>query len=106
MRDVPGPSGDEVARNIVDLGTGTPILMLTAADRLSDKVYEIAQEIVVDNARKEAVEVEVAGQLPRGWSMLQESQDHELESANRIFWRLQVPAGGSTTLTYRLRVNL
>jgi len=37
-RDVPGPSGDEVARNIVDLGTGTPILMLTAADRLSDKV--------------------------------------------------------------------
>jgi two-component system, OmpR family, response regulator VanR len=36
-RDVPGPSGDEIARHIVDSGSGTPILMLTAADRLDDK---------------------------------------------------------------------
>jgi two-component system response regulator VanR len=35
-RDIPGPSGDEVARQIVAAGTGTPILMLTAADRLDD----------------------------------------------------------------------
>src|ERR687889_1284509 len=36
-RDVPGPSGDEIARSIVTSGSGTPILMLTAADRLDDK---------------------------------------------------------------------
>jgi two-component system response regulator VanR len=36
-RDIPGPSGDEVARRIVDSGAGTPILMVTAADRLDDK---------------------------------------------------------------------
>ena len=36
-RDIPGPSGDEVARRIVASGAGTPILMLTAADRLDDK---------------------------------------------------------------------
>jgi two-component system, OmpR family, response regulator VanR len=36
-RDIPGPSGDEVARSIVAAGTGMPILMLTAADRLDDK---------------------------------------------------------------------
>ncbi|MBW9205769.1 response regulator transcription factor [Mumia sp. zg.B53] len=36
-RDIPGPSGDEIARRIVDSGAGTPILMLTAADRLDDK---------------------------------------------------------------------
>src|SRR6478752_7729221 len=36
-RDVPGPSGDEIARRIVGSGHGTPILMLTAADRLDDK---------------------------------------------------------------------
>ena len=35
-RDIPGPSGDEVARRIVASGTGMPILMLTAADRLDD----------------------------------------------------------------------
>lgn len=36
-RDVPGPSGDEIARWIVDSGSGIPILMLTAADRIDDK---------------------------------------------------------------------
>src|SRR5919204_1780778 len=36
-RDVPGPTGDEIARRIVDSGSGMPILMLTAADRLDDK---------------------------------------------------------------------
>ncbi|MCX4754113.1 response regulator transcription factor [Kitasatospora purpeofusca] len=36
-RDVPGPSGDEIARRIVASGSGMPILMLTAADRIDDK---------------------------------------------------------------------
>jgi two-component system response regulator VanR len=36
-RDIPGPSGDEIARRIVAAGCGTPILMLTAADRIDDK---------------------------------------------------------------------
>src|SRR5262249_10197925 len=36
-RDIPGPSGDDVAEHIVASGSGTPILMLTAADHLDDK---------------------------------------------------------------------
>ena len=36
-RDIPGHSGDEVASRIVASGSGMPILMLTAADRLDDK---------------------------------------------------------------------
>ena len=36
-RDIPGPNGDEIAERIVASGSGTPILMLTAADRLDDK---------------------------------------------------------------------
>ena len=36
-RDIPGPSGDEIARRIVVSGSGTGILMLTAAGRLDDK---------------------------------------------------------------------
>src|ERR671911_654743 len=36
-RDIPGPSGDEIAKRIVATGSGMPILMLTAADRLDDK---------------------------------------------------------------------
>ncbi|MDR7276987.1 response regulator transcription factor [Catenuloplanes atrovinosus] len=36
-RDIPGPSGDEIAKRIVSSGSGIPILMLTAADRIDDK---------------------------------------------------------------------
>lgn len=36
-RDIPGPSGDEVAAQIVAFHGDTAILMLTAADRLDDK---------------------------------------------------------------------
>ena len=36
-RDIPGPRGDEIADRIVASGSGMPILMLTAADRLDDK---------------------------------------------------------------------
>src|SRR5438874_10880926 len=36
-RDIPGPTGDEIAERIVTSGSGMPILMLTAADRLDDK---------------------------------------------------------------------
>jgi two-component system response regulator VanR len=36
-RDIPGPSGDEIAARIVESGSGMPILMLTAADGLDAK---------------------------------------------------------------------
>ena len=36
-RDIPGPTGDEIAKGIVACASGMPILMLTAADRLDDK---------------------------------------------------------------------
>src|SRR6266576_961934 len=35
-RDIPGPNGDEIAERIVASGSGLPILMLTASDRLDD----------------------------------------------------------------------
>jgi two-component system, OmpR family, response regulator VanR len=45
-RDIPGPSGDEIAKRIVASGSGMPILMLTAADRLDDKAsgFEIGAD--------------------------------------------------------------
>src|SRR5215475_6494836 len=45
-RDIPGPSGDEIANSIVASGSGMPILMLTAADRLDDKAsgFEIGAD--------------------------------------------------------------
>jgi two-component system response regulator VanR len=36
-RDIPPPSGDEIAESIIASGSGLPILMLTAAGRVDDK---------------------------------------------------------------------
>ena len=36
-RDIPGVPGDKVAESIIASGSGLPILMLTAADRIDDK---------------------------------------------------------------------
>src|SRR3954466_12774525 len=41
-RDIPGPTGDEIATRIIASGSGTAILMLTAADRLDDKATGFA----------------------------------------------------------------
>lgn len=45
-RDIPGPSGDEVAKSIVASASGVAILMLTAAARLDDKAsgFEIGAD--------------------------------------------------------------
>jgi hypothetical protein len=74
-------------------------------ERLSDRSYETGQRVTVKNAKDEAVEVVLAGQMPPGWSLREESAKSERDSANRISWRLTVPAGGETVLTYRIRVS-
>jgi two-component system response regulator VanR len=38
-RDIPGPTGDEIPERIVASGSGMPILMLTADDRLDDEDF-------------------------------------------------------------------
>jgi len=71
----------------------------------SDGTFEAAQEVLVRNAKKEAVEVEVVASLPFGWRMLSESHAHEKRAVGLARWRLQVPARGETQLRYRVRVT-
>jgi two-component system, OmpR family, response regulator VanR len=54
-RDVPGPTGDEIAERIVASGSGMPILMLTAADRLDDKATGF--ELGADHSRPPVQEI-------------------------------------------------
>src|ERR671932_1568909 len=41
-RDIPRPTGDEIAEHIVASGSGMPILLLTADDRLEEKDTGVA----------------------------------------------------------------
>ncbi len=99
------PAGGQVELTVGQAFDVTGRSRVTAFERLSDRSYEIAQEITVANAKDEAVSVEVAGRLPRGWQLLEESRPHETETASRIVWTLEVPAGGETSFRYRMRVS-
>ncbi len=99
------PEGEEVELSIARAFDVTGRARITAYERLSNTSYRIAQEIVVANAKDEAVQVKVVGHLPAGWRMLEESQAHEAETANRIAWTLDVPAGGEARLGYRMQVT-
>jgi hypothetical protein len=77
----------------------------TAFERISNRSFETAQTITLRNAKADAVEVQVVGNLPPGWRMLEESAPHAPETASRIVWTVRVPAKGSANLSYRIRVN-
>jgi hypothetical protein len=68
-------------------------------------VFESAYEIVLRNAKTEAVSVTVREPVPGDWSMLEESAPHKKVAAGTAEWQLNVPAGGSTTLKYRVVVR-
>ncbi|MHB1186387.1 DUF4139 domain-containing protein [Thiobacillus sp.] len=68
-------------------------------------VFESAYEIVLKNAKPEAVTVTVREPMPGDWTMVAESQPHTRASSGTAEWQVKVPAEGKTTLTYRVRVR-
>jgi len=68
-------------------------------------VHESAYEIVLKNAKKEAQTVVVREPVPGDWSMLEQSHRHTKAASGTAEWKIDVPAGGSTTLKYRVLVR-
>ncbi len=68
-------------------------------------MYESAYEIVLRNAKKEAVSVIVREPVPADWTMLEESQRHAKVASGTAQWKVNVPAEGSATLKYRVLVR-
>ena len=68
-------------------------------------VFESAYEVVVRNAKSEAVTVTVREPVPGDWTMLEETRPHAKVAAGTAEWRVEVPAGGATTLRYRVQVR-
>ena len=80
----------------------------TDLTRVGDKdsgIVEMSWEIDVRNAKAEAVVVDVIETMPPGWQVLSESAPHQRETARRAVWQVQVPAGGATRLSYRVRLT-
>jgi len=68
-------------------------------------VFESAYEIVLKNAKPEAVTVTVREPMPGDWSMVSESQPHTKAATGTAEWQVNVPAEGKATLSYRVRVR-
>lgn len=68
-------------------------------------LFESAYEIVLKNAKKEAVTVTVQEPIPADWKVLEESHRHEKATSNTAVWKVSVPAEGKATLSYRVQVR-
>ncbi|MDP1928329.1 MAG: DUF4139 domain-containing protein [Thiobacillus sp.] len=82
----------------------TAFLKLAGTGRYN-YVFESAYEIVLKNAKSEAVNVTVREPMPGDWAMLSESQVHTKAASGTAEWKVAVPAEGQMTLTYRVRVR-
>jgi hypothetical protein len=67
--------------------------------------YESAYEIVLKNAKKEAVMVTVQEPIPADWKVMKESHPHEKASSNTAVWHVSIPAESSVKLQYRVLVR-
>ena len=68
-------------------------------------VFESAYEIVLKNAKTEAVTVTVREPMPGDWTILSESHPHSKAASGTAQWQINVPAEGQATLSYRVRVS-
>ncbi len=68
-------------------------------------VHESAFSVELKNAKKEAVTVSLLEPMPGDWEVIQESHPHTKEAAGAARFKVEVPAEGSATLTYRVRVK-
>jgi hypothetical protein len=68
-------------------------------------VHESAYEIVLKNAKKEAVTVVVREPVYGDWTMLEENHRHRKAASGTAEWNLRVPAEGRATLRYRVLVR-
>lgn len=71
-------------------------------DNRKGYAFDTAYEIVLKNAKDEAVQVTVQEPVPGDWQITSSSQPYTKAAANLATWSVSVPAQGSTKLTYRV----
>jgi hypothetical protein len=67
--------------------------------------FESAYELVLKNAKKEKVTVTVQEPIGGDWKIVSESAPHTKANSHLALWKIEIPAEGSTTLTYRAQVK-
>ncbi len=68
--------------------------------------FETGHQIILNNAKKEAVTVIVREPIPGDWRMLSASEPHQKIAAHLAEWQVKLPAESQIVLTYRVRTTL
>jgi hypothetical protein len=66
--------------------------------------YLSEYRVTVTNGKTKSAVVEYSEQLGGNWQITQESLAHEKTSSSTVLWKIPVPAGGQTVLTYQVHV--
>jgi hypothetical protein len=99
------PKNETVRLHLGDSFDVTASKKQTDYRSLGGSVHESAYEIVLRNAKPAPETVQVVEPIPGDWTMLSSSARYDKTSASTATWPLRVPAEGSATLTYRVRVK-
>ncbi len=70
-----------------------------------NSAFESAYEVVLKNAKKEKITVTIQEPIPADWKILSESHTSTKASSNTATWKIDIPAEGKTTLSYRVQVK-
>jgi hypothetical protein len=70
-----------------------------------NSAFESAYEIVLKNAKKERVTVTVQEPVPGDWKIVNASHPSSKDTSNTAVWKIDIPAEGKVTLTYRVQVK-
>jgi len=70
-----------------------------------NSMFESAYEITLKNAKKEKMVVSVQEPISGDWTIISETQPHKKANSHLAVWKVEIPAEGSATLSYRARVK-
>ncbi|MDO9204674.1 MAG: DUF4139 domain-containing protein [Methylotenera sp.] len=70
-----------------------------------NSAFESAYEITLKNAKNEKITVTVQEPISGDWTITSESQAHKKVNSHLAVWKVEIPAEGSTTLSYRAIVK-
>jgi hypothetical protein len=98
------PAGEEVRIAIGESFDVTARRTQTDHRRLDERTEESAWRIEVRNGGNRPRAVTIHESFPGEWTILEESRPHERIDARTARWTIEVPAAGTTALTYRVRV--
>jgi hypothetical protein len=99
------PKGESVRLHLGDSFDITANKRQTDFHIVEPKIFDSAYEIVLRNAKKTPETVQVIEPIPADWRILTSSLPYRKTSSATASWSIPVPAEGSTTLTYRVRVK-